>query len=154
MLGDHKYPSMARAKAHSQQPTRGTQMSTQVATTEEIVDKAAHGNPILKDAIKAALDRSVRYRIPASRYHDKMGVLWLVAGGPRNQTYWTEERIIAKAAEHDPACTPAYLCEKCIDAIINAVSKPNKDEINQSKLAILHEIHAKAQERAEGIHNG
>jgi hypothetical protein len=110
------------------------------ATVEVLAKHLSHGNSVLEEAIKSAAERGIRYGIDTYRDHPTMGRLWLVAGGPRNQTYWTEERIIKKN-QHDPACTPAYLCDKCVDAILDAVDKPNKDEI-------INEIHAKAAERA------
>jgi hypothetical protein len=111
-----------------------------IATIDVVVKHLANGNEVLEHAIANAILRSTRYDIPAFKEHPKMGRLWLVAGGPRNQTYWTEERIIKKN-QHDPACTPAYLCDKCVDAILDAVDKPNKDEI-------INEIHAQAAKRA------
>lgn len=106
-----------------------------------IETKVFSDHPAIKKAKAAAVDRAARYGIPAFKMNDKMGVLWLVAGGPRNQTYWTPERIVREFDKHDPSCSPAYLCDDCIDEIIAAVDEPNKDDI-------IHEIHARAEERA------
>lgn len=111
-------------------------------TTIVVVAKhLSHGNPVLEEAIIHAVERGIRYDIQPYRDHDKMGRLWLVAGGPKNQTYWTEDRII-KENVHDPACTPAYLCDKCVDAVLDSVGKPDSREI-------INAIHSAAAKRAE-----
>jgi len=111
------------------------------AMIDVVAKTFSHGEPLLQDAIKEAILRSQRYDIPLYKDTPKLGRCWLVAGGPRSQTYWSEDRII-KNNQHDPSCTPAYLCDKCIDAIIDAVDKPNKDDI-------IHDIHEAAAKRAE-----
>jgi hypothetical protein len=115
-------------------------MSTErLATTTDVVAyRLAGGNEVLYHAIANAITRGERYGIPAFKETDKLGRLWLVAGGPKSQTYWTEERIIKKN-QHDPACTPAYLCDACVDAILDA----------DGNREIIVAIHAEAQKRAE-----
>jgi hypothetical protein len=114
-------------------------------TIEVLAKHLSHGNSVLEDAIKAAAERGIRYGIEPYRDHDKMGRLWLVAGGPRSQTYWTETRILredAKKNQHDPSCTPAYLCDKCVDAIVDSIGEDNHDEV-------VRKVHNEAAERAE-----
>jgi hypothetical protein len=109
-----------------------------------VVKHLSHGNEVLATAIANAINRGVEYDIPAFKEHDKMGRLWLVAGGPKSQTYWTEERIIKKAiiGDHNPQCQPKNLCDDCIDAIVDASDKPNKVEL-------MKQIMDAAKERAE-----
>jgi hypothetical protein len=106
------------------------------------IQQVVKDHPAIEQARKAAFDRAARYGIPAYKVNDRMGVLYLVAGGPRHQTYWTPERIIKKYNEHDPACTPAYLCDKCVDAIVDSIGEDNHDEV-------VRKVHNEAAERAE-----
>jgi hypothetical protein len=68
----------------------------QVATdahTAEFFGNEDH--PAIVAAKEAALTRALRYNVDALRYHKQLGFCWLVAGGPKNQTYRSEARIIA-----------------------------------------------------------
>jgi hypothetical protein len=73
-------------------------------TVEQIMKSVAWSNEateILKAVQQQATERATRYGIhDVYRYNDKMGICWLVEGGPKNQVYRSETAILRKYAEN------------------------------------------------------
>lgn len=104
--------------------------TTMICPTTEILaeHERYEGHPAIEAVKVAAVDRAVRYGIEeVVKYTKQLGFCWLVAGGPRKQWYRSEARIIAdwerkQAGQevHDPSCSPAYLCQACVDKMVSA----------------------------------
>jgi hypothetical protein len=81
------------------------QMSTQMqpTTVEQIMNHLNWSNEateVLKKAQQAAHERAVRYGIQdVYKFNDKLGLCWLVDGGPKKQTYRSETAILARHAQ-------------------------------------------------------
>jgi hypothetical protein len=68
----------------------------QVMANETWLEESVH---TLDSAKQDAHERAARYRIPAFKQNDKLGMCWLVDGGPKNQTYRSEAAILRARAE-------------------------------------------------------
>ena len=72
-------------------------------TVEQIMNHLNWSNEateVLKKAQQAAHERAARYGIQdVYKFNDKLGLCWLVDGGPKNQTYRSETAILARHAQ-------------------------------------------------------